>query len=188
MRNLCLLLLIMFAPLSLADSAENYRDDFLKTCHDNSGDAEGLAMCQCIYTGWLEQLPSKTEASVITAAKLLANVEGDYKPSEINSASVHLGSMQNISLQCADTIMGSVHLGGDQGDISSVDDAANIDAPATTKSKRGLLGAVVGWAGEKAGLPDAVNEAAADTADDNEDTIRNKLNPLKSRFNPFKKD
>lgn len=193
MHKLTLFALLLISPLAVADNASNYRDNFMRTCHDSSDDDQTIAMCACVFDTWLAQLPSRGDAAAVTAAKLMANVEGDYLPSQIQQAAVLMDSLQDISMQCADKVMGTIHLGGDDVDAYFDNDSGANAAPASPSDtaapqQRGLFGAVVGWAGEQAGLPSAVNEAAADVVDDNESTIKEKFNPFKSRFNPFRSD
>ena len=193
MRQLSLTLLLLLTPLVYADNAANYRDNFMNNCVDQNDDSQAKALCQCVFNKWLDQLPSKTDPRAITATKLIANVAGDYLPSEIQQAAIYMQNMQDISMQCADNVMGAIHVGGDNtvgNDVPTPnDDTQHTNTNTNTNTnKRGLFGAVVGWAGQKAGLPDTVNDAAADKADANEDSIKAKLNPFKSRFNPFKKD
>lgn len=192
-RVLALTLLTLLSGAAFADSTENYRAAFMKNCTDGDSDPQNRKMCACVFDEWQAGLPSKNDPNAINAAKIMSNSEVDLYPSEIQAAMVHSGDMTAISSRCADRVLGKISLGGDTA-ANEADDVnydlpsgGSADEPQVEGKKRGMLGAMVGWAGRKAGLPDMLNDAAADKVDENESTIKSKLNPLNSRFNPFKK-
>lgn len=184
----------VLSSVAMADSTSNYRTAFIAHCTDGDRDPQTTQMCSCAWNEWESGLASKTDPAAVNAAKLMSNTKVDLYPSEMMAASKVAGDIGGLSMKCADSVMGKISVGGYDVDDGYVEKSNNLptqdtavipQVPAQEASgkKRGLLGAVTGWAGRKAGLGDDLSEMAADKVDENEPSIRDRFNPFKRNKN-----
>ncbi len=187
MKYLVTLLVLLTSSVLWADSTANYRSTFINKCTDGDSDEINHKMCTCVYDTWQQQIDSQSSKGAIIAAQLSAEANKEFYPSELQTAAPYLQKFSEASSLCADKVIGKINMSDSSAYTPSntdQDDSYTQNLP--NESKKGLLGAVAGWAGNKVGLPSQINDVVKDKADNYEPKLTDKLNPLKSKFNPFR--
>ena len=198
MRILLFSVLSIFSSQLLADNVDNYRSAFLKQCQNDSDSAEDDKICECIYREWRKDVANPQDPGAITAVKIASQIPGNYSGAQLAPANAYLASFANNSQNCFSFTIPERSASNEAEPENSAygnpmpgfggygnQPSGNQPSAESAGGSTGLLGAMVGWAGNKLGVPTEINQAAREQVDKHEPSLTERLGSFAGGFNPF---
>ncbi|HCS26057.1 MAG TPA: hypothetical protein DIW43_01300 [Spongiibacteraceae bacterium] len=143
-----LILTLGEAHTASADSAVNYRDEFISQC---MGGSEEGQTCECVFDRWVEKMDDPASTGAVTAARIAANPDREPTVRELEVAAPYLKILGGVGFECAREMYGQMGAGGAAEDGSADPGASQAGGNAMFEAMLGAAGDQFTEAGQAMG-------------------------------------